>query len=159
MSQLVLFIPLSVNNLMLTFGSGNHLKIRREQITNSVHPEREELRHSFKCRTCPYEFIVDNEYYNRRMSRVKQVDDIMGGSAAWQNVDQTTGTFPSPLVVVSTLSLTISYVSKLIVVPMCVSKQCGATKAYYRQMQIRSADEPMTTFYKCVECGSQWREN
>ena len=47
----------------------------------------------------------------------------------------------------------------LMAVPMCGNKQCGCTKAYYRQMQIRSADEPMTTFYKCVECGTQWREN
>jgi DNA-directed RNA polymerase III subunit RPC11 len=45
------------------------------------------------------------------------------------------------------------------VVPMCQNKACESTKAYYRQMQIRSADEPMTTFYKCVECGMQWREN
>ena len=45
-------------------------------------------------------------------------------------------------------------------VPMCSGNRlCGSTKAYYRQMQIRSADEPMTTFYKCVECGAQWREN
>ena len=28
------------------------------------------------------------------------------------------------------------------------------------QIQIRSADEPMTTFYKCAnfKCGWQWRE-
>jgi DNA-directed RNA polymerase III subunit RPC11 len=84
------------------------------------------------------------------MSRVKQVDDIMGGAAAWENVDQTTGTLASPSWVV---------VAGLMVVPMCQNKQCGCTKAYYRQMQIRSADEPMTTFYKCVECGEQWREN
>jgi len=27
------------------------------------------------------------------------------------------------------------------------------------QIQIRSADEPMTTFYKCTKCSYQWREN
>jgi DNA-directed RNA polymerase III subunit RPC11 len=57
-------------------------------------PESDELQHSFVCRTCPYEFIVDKGYYSRRMSRVRKVDDIMGGAAAWANVDQTTGMHP-----------------------------------------------------------------
>jgi len=38
--------------------------------------------------------------------------------------------------------------------------ECGNGKAYFMQMQIRSADEPMTTIYKCTEksCGHVWRE-
>ncbi|ORY35699.1 hypothetical protein BCR39DRAFT_452432, partial [Naematelia encephala] len=60
----------------------------------------------------------------------KKVDDVLGGKEAWANVDQTDATCDS----------------------------CGASKAYYRQLQIRSADEPSTTFYKCVDCGFQWRE-
>ena len=55
-------------------------------------PEQDTFALSFICRTCPYEFIVNKEYYNRRPSRQKKVDDIMGGAAAWQNVDQTEGT-------------------------------------------------------------------
>ena len=79
------------------YGSGNHLTIQRSQLTVSEKPENDEFGHSFVCRTCPYEFVVDKEYYNRRMSRVKKVDDVMGGAAAWQNVDQTIGTFPDSL--------------------------------------------------------------
>jgi DNA-directed RNA polymerase III subunit RPC11 len=30
--------------------------------------------------------------------------------------------------------------------------------AYFMQIQIRSADEPMSTFYKCCKCANQWRE-
>jgi hypothetical protein len=71
--------------------SGNHLTVQRAQVTASEKPEDDEYGYSFVCRTCPYEFIVDKEYYNRRFSRVKQVDDIMGGASAWENVDQTTG--------------------------------------------------------------------
>ena len=34
----------------------------------------------------------------------------------------------------------------------CKSKQCS-----YYQLQTRSADEPMTTFVTCVECGNRWK--
>jgi len=36
--------------------------------------------------------------------------------------------------------------------------KCNNTKAYFMQMQTRSADEPMTLFYKCTGCGNQWKE-
>jgi hypothetical protein len=80
--------------------SGNHLTVQRSQLTTSEVPEDDEYGYSFICRTCPYEFVVDKEYYNRRLSRVKLVDDIMGGASAWENVDQTAGIlllFPFPL--------------------------------------------------------------
>ena len=41
----------------------------------------------------------------------------------------------------------------------CQSPTCNSKFAYFRQVQIRSADEPMTSFYKCVECATEWREN
>ncbi|MQM10334.1 hypothetical protein Taro_043227 [Colocasia esculenta] len=39
--------------------------------------------------------------------------------------------------------------------------RCQGGDAYFRQMQIRSADEPMTTFYMCcnVSCKYEWRED
>ena len=47
-------------------------------------------------------------------------------------------------------------------VRLCVSAarcpHCEHNKAYFMQKQIRSADEPMTIFYKCVECGGRWNE-
>ena len=38
--------------------------------------------------------------------------------------------------------------------------RCEHPRAYFMQLQTRSADEPMTTFYKCCnpQCGHQWRE-
>jgi DNA-directed RNA polymerase III subunit RPC11 len=63
----------------------------------------------------------------------KEVDDVLGGKEAWEHVDQTE------------------------VEGGC--KKCGCKRAYFMQIQIRSADEPMTTFYKCIDCSYQWREN
>ena len=37
--------------------------------------------------------------------------------------------------------------------------KCGNDRAYYQLLQIRSADEPMTTFFKCTACGLRWRED
>lgn len=69
--------------------------------------------------------------YHRRKTDRKEIDDVLGGQGSWDNVDQTRTQCPT----------------------------CGHDKAYFFQLQIRSADEPMTTFYKCVNCTHQWREN
>ena len=45
------------------------------------------------------------------------------------------------------------------IVAKCPNEKCESRTAYFRQVQIRSADEPMTSFYKCVECATEWREN
>lgn len=62
--------------------------------------------------------------------KMKALDDVMGGSAAWENVDSTE--------------------------TLC--GECGHTQAYFMQIQTRSADEPMTTFYRCTKCHTQWKE-
>jgi transcription elongation factor S-II len=36
-------------------------------------------------------------------------------------------------------------------------KKCKSNKCTYYQMQTRSADEPMTTFVTCIECGARWK--
>ncbi|KAB0386649.1 hypothetical protein FD755_001605 [Muntiacus reevesi] len=66
--------------------------------------------HRFACNTCPY------------VHNLKEVDDVLGGAAAWEN--------------------------------------CEHPRAYFMQLQTRSADEPMTTFYKCcnAQCGHRWRD-
>jgi len=61
------------------------------------------------------------------------VDDILGGAAAWETAERT-----------STV----------------VCEKCGHHEAFFMQIQIRSADEPMTTFYRCanLQCNYIWRE-
>lgn len=46
-----------------------------------------------ECRTCPYQFVIDKQYFERREVKRKEVDDVMGGPGAWDNVDQTDGEF------------------------------------------------------------------
>ncbi|KAJ1501885.1 DNA-directed RNA polymerase III subunit RPC10 [Coelomomyces lativittatus] len=38
--------------------------------------------------------------------------------------------------------------------------KCEHPRAYFMQIQIRSADEPMSIFYKCcnLSCAHHWRE-
>lgn len=89
---------------------------------------------TFSCPTCPYEFPISGlQMFERKELPRKAVDDVLGGEGAWDNVDQTQA--------------------------QCPSESCNGNRAYYFQIQIRSADEPMTTFYKCCSCGHRWREN
>jgi len=36
--------------------------------------------------------------------------------------------------------------------------KCGYGEAYWWQRQMRAADEPPTTFFRCKKCGHTWRE-
>lgn len=88
---------------------------------------------AFSCNSCPYIFHISNTIItNTKLSGVekKRVDDVLGGSDAWENVDSIDVSCP----------------------------KCEHGRAYYMQIQIRSADEPSSIFYKCCSCGYQWRE-
>jgi transcription elongation factor S-II len=37
-------------------------------------------------------------------------------------------------------------------------RACGKRECTYYQMQTRSADEPMTTFINCLNCGNRWKQ-
>ncbi len=37
--------------------------------------------------------------------------------------------------------------------------KCSHGIALFKEIQTRSADEPMTIFYKCVNCGHNWKQN
>ena len=36
-------------------------------------------------------------------------------------------------------------------------RKCKGNQCTYYQLQIRSADEPMTTFISCIQCGNRWK--
>ena len=83
----------------------------------------------FTCRTCPYKYPVLEEFKLRTELERKKVDDVMGGAEAWKNVDQTEALCP----------------------------KCSNNRAYFIELQTRSADEPSTFFYKCVKCSHEHR--
>jgi DNA-directed RNA polymerase subunit M/transcription elongation factor TFIIS len=39
----------------------------------------------------------------------------------------------------------------------CINKKCKSNNCTYYQLQTRSADEPMTTFVTCGDCGHRWK--
>lgn len=92
-----------------------------------------QMKSYFYCSTCPYSCPIQNrltvESSPLHTDR-KSNQDILGGASAWEHVDRTMATCP----------------------------KCQHGEAYFMQMQIRSADEPMSIFYKCCKCSHQWND-
>lgn len=44
------------------------------------------------CRTCPYQFIIEKRYFERRTMKHKEFEDVMGGPGSMDNADRTDGT-------------------------------------------------------------------
>ena len=86
------------------------------------------------CKTCPYSYAIRGDFWSKtdvRMRHKKRVDDVLGGDDAWKNVDTTRSRCP----------------------------KCAHDVAYFLLVQTRSADEPMTQFFRCTACKNQWKEN
>ena len=49
------------------------------------------------------------------------------------------------------------YERKLNITSEFTCYKCKSSNCSYYQMQTRSADEPMTTFVTCINCGNRWR--
>ncbi|CAO2637813.1 DNA-directed RNA polymerase III subunit RPC10 [Lemmus lemmus] len=43
--------------------------------------------HRFACNTCPYVHNITRKVTNRKYPKLKEVDDVLGGAAAWENVN------------------------------------------------------------------------
>jgi DNA-directed RNA polymerase subunit M/transcription elongation factor TFIIS len=51
------------------------------------------------------------------------------------------------------------YVDTVVTIPDGAFKctKCKTMKTQYYQLQTRCADEPMTTFHECLNCGKRWK--
>ncbi|CAA2965327.1 DNA-directed RNA polymerase III subunit RPC10-like [Olea europaea var. sylvestris] len=88
----------------------------------------------FFCPTCPYVCQIEKRVkIKRHMRLVKKAVDPIFSENDQQNLPTTDTTCPA----------------------------CNYGKAAFYQVQIRSADEPMTTFYICKRetCRNHWRED
>lgn len=83
----------------------------------------------FACRTCPYVYPITKRYYDKKELPRKEVGDILGAGDEFQNCSTTEAN--------------------------CPNEKCDNSEAKFYQLQIRSADEPMTSFLKCTKCGRQ----
>ena len=113
-----------------TYGAVRAFFARRPALVFAQGTPASELR--FFCPLCPYIHSPKKKHALDVPTTRKKIDDIMGGDAAWENVDRTAVTCPA----------------------------CSHGEAFFMQLQIRSADEPMTTFFKCAKkgCGHRWNE-
>ena len=50
-------------------------------------------------------------------------------------------------------------VDKSMATSMFKCSKCGKRECTYYEMQTRSADEQMTQFIRCLNCGKQWRQS
>lgn len=66
--------------------------------------------------------MLAKRYYERKLFVRKEREDVYGGPGAWDNAQKAD--------------------------VQCADSACNGTEAAYYQVQIRSADEPMTSFYK-----------
>lgn len=100
----------------------------------TVLPSSSTGENKWTCPTCPFEFPMDRQVTSRIRLERKQVDDVMGGEDSWKNVDSTDGT----------CLLSHHGTNRTATCP-----KCDHGRAYFMQLQIRSADEPSTL----VACG------
>lgn len=74
----------------------------------------------------------------------KEVDDVLGGEETWRDADSTASQF-----------FFFHHVENqnTNLRPVVTCDKCGHSRAYFYQLQIRSADEPMTTctYFLCIE--------
>lgn len=91
---------------------------------------------AYYCRTCPYTQIVAREIRFPLHLTKKKVDDVLGGDAAWENVDRYVY---NHLFIIKKKKKNTTILRTKINCP-----KCGYGEAFFMQIQTRSADEVCT---------------
>jgi DNA-directed RNA polymerase subunit M/transcription elongation factor TFIIS len=88
-------------------------------------PSSTSSQNRLECHTCPYEYTITKRIFERKTFPKKEKDDIIGGPEQWENAQKAEMN--------------------------CPKDSCAGDVAAFYQIQIRSADEPMTGFYRvCI---------
>ncbi|KAJ6794361.1 DNA-directed RNA polymerase III subunit RPC10-like isoform X3 [Iris pallida] len=87
----------------------------------------------FCCPTCPYVCTIETEITRKHVLKKKEADRVLTWEEEMKGATKGQATCP----------------------------QCGHKEAFFYQLQIRSADEPPTSFYTCCDerCRYNWRED
>ncbi|PHJ23765.1 dna-directed rna polymerase iii rpc11 [Cystoisospora suis] len=85
----------------------------------------------FHCRTCPYIYSIREKLTRKMFLNPKKADEPLNEEENMNLGAKAPASCPN----------------------------CSNTEAFYYEIQIRSSDEPMTTFYCCTACKFRWREN
>ena len=122
------FTPLHTTSLLSTPSHSTPLHFTSLHFTSLHFTSFPMLSHS------PHSYLPfvkpHRKYSSEAKLKTKQVDDVLGGADAWEDVDRVKTKCPF----------------------------CDGDEAFFMQIQIRSADEPMTIFYKCCTCMKQWNQ-
>lgn len=94
---------------------------------NPTNPAEDNV-NRLECQTCPYQYLLEKRYFERKTFVRQEREDVFGGAESWDNAEK----------------------SKT----QCPNDGCNGEEAAFFQVQIRSADEPMTTFYKVSYTGA-----
>lgn len=105
----------------------------------------------FECRVCPYEAPLEKNYFEKKAMKQKEVDDVFGGKEEFANADSVASKLLCYLLLGVTFPSRFTGLTYSLFFPLtaqCPAESCNGERAYFFQLQIRSADEPMTTFLK-----------
>lgn len=85
---------------------------------------------NLSCPACPYTYRLSTVISTTQHRTVKAVEKVLGEEEEFKYGNKCTVQCP----------------------------KCPSDEALFMELQTRSADEPMTIFYKCTRCRFDWKE-